>query len=271
MKEDEVQLTEIVRALARRKVWLFGLPLAAIVCALVVIVLMPREFEALALIRIGHIGQAQADRPIEPVAVTIERLRLRPFQDKVSGPLAPADGAAERLYRRSIAATAVAGADDLVRINVRGYTPEEARQFAQATADALIALHRGMQEPVIALMRSELDQILQALQEVSNVRSELGHGALANDPETAGATALQINVAQSAANTEINILRRSKIDISARLSTVHTFPTALLDAVSVPDEPVSPNRILILVLAIVVGSGLGILAALIRDYVSRVL
>ncbi|WP_426409057.1 Wzz/FepE/Etk N-terminal domain-containing protein [Bradyrhizobium ganzhouense] len=272
MTEDEVQLVEIFRVLARRKAWLFGVPLAAMVCALIAVLLLPQEWEALAVVRIGHTGQAQGDRLIEPVASSIERLQLRPFQDEILKALAqPVDGSGGKLYRRSITVTAVPGADDLVRIKVRGYTTGEARQLAQSNTDALIAIHRGMQQPAIDLMRSQLDQILGALQEASSIRSELGHNAVARNTEATAADALQINVVQSAMNTELNALRQIKLNVSERLSPVHTFPTALLDEVSVSDRAVFPNRLLIFALAGIVGLVLGILAALIRDYVFRAL
>lgn len=239
--------------------------------------LVPSEWQARTVLQVGQITRtitgpngsaSNAPVPVELPTRTVERLQQRQFEDQVLRnlglPLSRYESDVTALLRDSAQITLVRAAD-LVSISVRGYSPEDARKFAQAYQDRLVEEHGALLTPSVERIKTEIGQTQAALSTLQARRTQLGQVS-DKRPNAEGKFAenVLLNQLQQANDEEIHSMQSRIQLLQEDLSPLRTFNTRPMAAtIDVSERPVFPKPSVFvglgLLLGLVVGAGLGCL------------
>ncbi|WP_266171417.1 Wzz/FepE/Etk N-terminal domain-containing protein [Dyella subtropica] len=279
MEQDEVYLVDLWRIFSREWRWVAAALVVALACTYAFTHRLKNQWEATAWIQIGQVGQVGPlpqgqDPKIEPLQRVLERLQMAPFQNGVMSNLGfSPDSPEAQLYRKSIKLDPLPYAGPLVRMSLRAYSPQQARQFAEATVKQLQAIHQQLEATPLTLAHARLDEIQTALRDALAERDRLQQAITPGNRDDAGGKSIQnpllASVLLSSKNTEIRGLQSARSDLADRLSSTYTYETSLLGAIYVPDRRASPNLVLIWGVGIFLGASLGALIAMARNALRR--
>lgn len=275
MEQDEIYLIDLWRILCRGWKWFAAVLIVALVCTYVIAHRAKNQWEATAWIQIGQVGQVPQgqDPKTEPLLRVIERLEMVPFENGVMNSLGFSPDTPEaKLYRKSIKMDPLPYAGPLIRMTLRAYSPEQARQFAAATVDRLQAIHRDLEAMPLKRANARLDEIGIDLRDALAERDRLQQAVTPGKDGAAGKgiqDPLLASVLLTSKNAEIRNLQSARNDLVDRLSATYTYETSLLGSIYVPDGRVSPNLTLIWGAGILFGAFLGGLTAVVRDVLRR--
>jgi hypothetical protein len=276
MEQDEIYLIDLWRIFSREWKWFAAVLVVALVCTYAFAHRARSQWEATAWIQIGQVGQTSSgqDMKIEPLLRVIERLQMVPFENEVMNSLGfSSDSSEARLYRNSIKLDPLPYAGPLIRMSLRAYSPQQARQIAVATVNQLHAIHQQLEATPLKLAHARLDQIQGDLRDEQVERDRLLQAITPASKDDTGNKSIQnpllASVLLTNKNEEIRSLQLARNDLVNRLSSTYTYETSLLGSVYVPDKKASPNLALIWGVGILLGAFLGGLAALARDVARR--
>jgi hypothetical protein len=273
MEHDEIYLIDLWRVLRREWRWFVAMLVVVLGMAVVFAQVVHPRWEAVAWIRPGQLGPAPAgqDPHVEPFQRVIERMRTVEFQQAVLHDLGISSRSREaHLYRHSfdLDPTPYAG---LLKLTVRGYSPQQAQRLVQATFDHLHRLHEGLMAEPLELAEARLHQAQAQLDDATAERDRLRQaiaptrdGGVQNRQDLLLASMVLNN-----SNQEVRELQRAVTDLKAQLSASYSYETTLAWPVYVPDHAVYPNRLLIWGIGLVLGLGLGFVAAVARNAYRR--
>ncbi|HEY9130289.1 MAG TPA: Wzz/FepE/Etk N-terminal domain-containing protein [Dyella sp.] len=275
MEQDEIYLIDLWRIFRREWRWLVAVLAIVLACTFAYAHMAKPKWEATAWIQIGQVGavpQGQDPRA-EPLQRTIERLQSIAFQDEVVENLGlPPKSREGSLYRKSfrLDPSPYAG---MIKLTIRGYTPEQAQRFASATFEHLHAIHQKLEGGVLKLAQARRDQLQADLAHALADRERLSDSAVPggkDDATAKGAPSPALaSVLLANKNEEIRGLQQAQNELAMRLTSNYTYETSLVWPIYVPDYPASPNRVLIWGMGICLGLGLGVLAAIARNALRR--
>jgi hypothetical protein len=271
MEQDEIYLIDLWRTLFREWKWFAAVLIVTLACTYAFTHTVKRQWEATAWILIGQVGQAppDQDRKIEPLQRVLERLQLVTFENEVlkSVGLSP-DSPEAQLYRGSIKLDPLPYAGPIVRLNVRAYSPLQARQLATATVTQLQAVHKQLEVVPLKLVRARLDEIQADLQSALADREQLQKVLAPDNKGDAGSKSLA-SVMLAGKNEEIHKLQETRSDLVDRLSPTSTYETSLAWPVYVPNRQAFPNSPLMAGIGLLLGIVLGLFAATARSVARR--
>lgn len=259
----EITLLDLWQTLVRRKGLVLGVCILAIIVAAATVSLMRPRWEATATIQIGAVGRP--GQIIEPPAVAVARMKLKSFEDAVLANLVPEGQKTPeaRLYRRSLKVSVIADTN-LIELKVRGYSPESALRSATKTIEYLRKVHQRMSAPAVlritqllAQTRREIDQIKAEREKVVNIAGGIDR-AVAKTGFMENIILANIMIQR---NTELRALELARIGYEEQLDPMSTYPTGNLEKISVSEEPVAPQKSVVVLLAAVLGLLLGAMAA----------
>jgi hypothetical protein len=271
MERDEIYLIDLWRIVRREWRWLVAVLVVVLAGAIYVAYAARPQWEATAWIRPGQLGPVPSgeDPRIEPFQRVIERMETVPFQDGVLRDLGLAFNTPEaHLYRKSfdLGPSPYAG---LIKVNVRGYSPQQASRFAQATYDHLHAIHENLLAEPLHLAEARLRQAQAQLAEATTERDRLRRAVAPGQQDIASASGRQdlllASMVLASNNQEVRSLQQSVSDLKARLSASYSYHTSMAWPIYVPERRAYPNRVLICAGGLVLGLGLGLMAALARN------
>lgn len=270
MQRDEVYVVDLWHILAREWAWFLAGLLAVLIAVFAFSHSARRQWEATAYIQIGQVpALAGTDPKVEPLARVLERLQLVPFQNHVLASIGIKDDAPEaRLYRKSVKLDPLPYAGPLVKFSVRGWSPEQARQFAEATVAELQIVHQALMAKPLELTQARLNDVDADLKAAEAARNRLVQTATpgtAKDARDEGAASMLL----TATDAQIRELRQTRGDLSIRLTHNFTYQTSLMWPVYVPQGPAFPNLTLIWGIGILFGLSLGAFAAIVRNALRR--
>ncbi|URL57980.1 chain-length determining protein [Luteibacter flocculans] len=249
--DDEIYLIDMWRIVTHEWRWFVGVAALVLLVTFAWLHTARSQWEATAWIQVGQVGAAPSgqDPKIEAFSRALERLDTRTFRDEVLRRVGvPLDAPEAVLYRRSMKVEPMPYAN-LMKVRLRAYSAEDAKQLASATADTLHGLHARIGAVPMALARERMVELDRDLGEAQADRERLSHEAKGN-----GAEAALAGVALASRNEDIRALEQIRSDLANRLLPNYTFETSMPWPVSVPDDRVFPNTALT--------AGLGGLAAL---------
>jgi capsular polysaccharide biosynthesis protein len=272
--EQDPAFLQFWHLIVRRRAWVLATLALSVLTALVAIQIIEPSWEAKAIVQVGQTGQLEPDvRPpqlIESTPRVVERLKSRSFQDGVLTSIelrADAQSNAADLFRATLRVAAIPNAD-LIEITVRGYSREEAKQFAEGLVTRLKAKHIELARPTVAKLE---DQLSAVKRDATGVREQLEQSSRLGElskrergAEYVARNLLAKNVVV-ALEERIRTLNTKRLILEEQLSPTRTFPTDLLEPIYVPNDPVAPRKLLTLVLATVGGTLAGILLAFVID------
>jgi uncharacterized protein involved in exopolysaccharide biosynthesis len=273
MQRDEVYVMDLWRIFRREWAWFLAGLLIVLAAAFAFEHSARRQWEATGYLQIGQVAavpQGQ-DPKAEPLARVLERLQLVSFQNRVLASIGVKDDAPEaKLYRKSLKLEPLPYAGPLVKFTVRGWSPEHARQFAEATAAQLQAVHRDLLAHTLALAQARQAQLQADLKTAEGERARLGQIALpgdAHDKDAQGAGVAAMLLATT--NAQIRELRQLNNDLDVRLGASYTYDTSLMWPVYVPVNAAFPNPVLFGGIGLLFGCALGAFAAIARNAARR--
>lgn len=273
-ERDEMSLQDLWRVLIDQSRWLFGIATLCVFLAVVGVLIIRPKWEATAVIQIGQVGQSgvgQGSQLIEPSVRAIERMKMKSFENdvlislkipvEVENPLA-------RLFRSTLSLKAL-GTTDLIQVKVRGDSPDLAANWANAVVERLKTVHERLAQPTIDRLRKQLAELKKQMKMIEEERANLLK-IVSKSSETRGDSRFSANLLLSnlllQKNAELRDFEMRRLATEEQLTSVRTYPTSLIDVVYVPETPVSPKKLLMLVLAAILGLVLGVVVALSRHY-----
>jgi len=273
MERDEVYLIDMWRMLVREWRWWLAALVLVFAATFAFTHLAKRQWEATAWIQIGQVGAVPTgqDPKIEPLARVLERLQTATFQDEVMQSLGlPHDSREARIYRKSLKLEPLPYAGPLVKLTVRGYSQQQARQFAEATVGRLRAIHQGLGAQSLEMAHARLDEVQSELSSAVAERDQWQQEANRGDAAGKGVQGMAVT-SMLAASMRGNIygLAATKSDLSARLSSMYTYETSSLWPVYVPEHQAFPNPVLAWGIGLLFGLCLGVFAAMVRNALRR--
>lgn len=269
MQPNEIYLIDMGRIVAREWRSFALVSLCVLGLAVAYALLAKPRWEATAWVQVGQIGTAPAgqDPRPEPFQRVVDRLQTVVFQNQVLERIGVAEESQQGdLYRKSLKVDPSPYAG-LIKLSVRGASPDQAHLLAQATVAELQDIHQHIQQTPMTQARVHLDEMQVDLQTALKERDGLKKttDAIVEESRHGGQSAAVAGQLLAAKEAEIRDLRRARSDLSARLGENYTFATSMPWPIYQPDKPVSPNRVLIIGLGILAGVGLGLFVAVARD------
>jgi LPS O-antigen subunit length determinant protein (WzzB/FepE family) len=270
MQRDEVYVVDLWHILLREWAWFLAGLLAVLIAVFAFSHSARRQWEATAYIQIGQVPALSGTDPkVEPLARVLERLQLVPFQNHVLANIGIKEDAPEaRLYRKSVKLDPLPYAGPLVKFSVRGWSPAQARQFAEATVAELQIVHQALMAKPLELTQARLNDVdadLKAAEATRNQLEQTAKPGTARDAQEQGVASMLL----TATDAQIRDLRQTRGDLSIRLTHNYTYQTSLMWPVYVPQGPVFPNLTLIWGIGILFGLSLGAFAAIARNALRR--
>lgn len=268
MEHDEIYLIDLWRILRREWRWFVAVAIVVVAAAITFAQTARPRWEATAWIRPGQLAPVPAglDPRIEPFQRVIERMQTREFQDAVLHDLGLSPRSAEaHLYRGSfdLDPSPYAG---LLKLTLRGYSPEQAQRFVQVTYEHLHRLHEGLMAEPLELAQTRLHQAEAQLQEATTERDRLRQAITDSQNRQ---DLMLASMVLAGINEEVRSLQQSVSDLKARLTASYSYETTLAWPIYAPEHPVYPNRLLIWGAGLVLGLGLGLVAAVARNAYRR--
>jgi uncharacterized protein involved in exopolysaccharide biosynthesis len=271
MDGDGVDLSVVFKAITQQWRVFFACLATALVLAVLACMLIPPRWSASATVRIGVIpsyGPAELPfgGPIEPVSEVEARVRLPDFakgvfQEPALQGMTSADIA---LYRKTVKAVALRGTG-LVTLNVAATSQDNARRVMEATVAWLQAAHDKKVQRATQQLRTRLQelnkQVANQQAELIHLKRNLGKEGQANTKKL-GYEDLVAQDLIIRLEIELRALEKSRFAIQSLLLPPITYPTELVDQVTVGDKPYFPILRLFVMIAVIAGGMLGALLCL---------
>jgi len=263
LPREEVGLLDLALVLVRQRGWLlFGI---AVVLGWTGwnYLRSPVRYESRAVVRIGRSRSSfpikptkeQQDMLLEPVPVAALRVREE---------FAPGSELSQKHQGTYVSRTVFdKEADELLTIFARGPNPKATRDFLQQVAEDCVAKHRSLFAPARQAMDSRLKQI--ADQRLL-LQQELNGLQIPPDDQPAAIAISRLTRAQLL-QQQLE-LDQETVRLQRDLADLHSQPTEVLVAASIPGVAVEPNLKWAFVLGVCGAVLVGVACAFIADFVS---
>ncbi|HEY4294051.1 Wzz/FepE/Etk N-terminal domain-containing protein [Luteibacter sp.] len=259
--DDEIYLIDMWRIVVREWRWFISVGFVVLAATFAYLHHARNQWEATAWIQIGQVGTTPVgqDPHVEAFSRTVERLETAAFQDEVLKSVGvPVDAAEGRLYRHSMKIEQLAYAN-LIKLRVRGYSAEDAKELATATATVLHAVHARIAAAPVALAKGRMEELEATLKETRANRDRLMAEA-SGDGQAAGLA----GVALATSNDDLRALEQSRSELAGRQLANYTYETSMAWPVYVPKERAFPNTFLTAAIGLLAAAFLATLAAVAR-------
>lgn len=259
--DDEVSLWDILDFLKDGWRWLAGGLIAGAVGAVGFVLVSPAQFEAMAIVQPATVGLPTTTNntkgaEVEPVAQTLERLKLPTFYDDAM--LQACQAHSRQALAGSVKASQVKG-NALIQVSYRAPTVTLAEACVNAVVRQLTQSQTTIAEPVIKTLEEQLVLTRKQLTEAEGFQGQLEKRATASAD---GASLLMLNALSK--REEIVRLQKLLIEQKVQLSAPLTQPMQLLEPIYAPERPVAPKKLPVLAGGLFGGLVLGGLAFFVR-------
>lgn len=141
---------------------------------------------------------------------------------------------------------------ELIEIKLRGPSAEMANKLIQGAIANLQKVHSEMMEVSIEKNQKQLNMLISDIQKTSAAVALLNQRLLASHNWSDFDATLAATILNSKSN-ELREMNQRKFVLEEQLSPSRTYTTRVVDEVYVSDEPVSPRKLLIIGLAMLLG------------------
>ncbi|BBU67989.1 hypothetical protein ICHIJ1_03910 [Fluviibacter phosphoraccumulans] len=258
--DDEISLWDIVEFLKEGWRWLTGGVVVGAVGAVGFVLVTPSQFETTAIVQPATVGMPTTTTTrgaeVEPVAQTLERLKLPTFYDEAM--LQACQAPSRQALSGSVKASQVKG-NALIQVSYRAPTTALAEACVNAVVGQLTRSQTTMAEPVIKTLEEQLVLTKKQLTEAEGFQGQLEKRAASSAD---GASLLMLNALSK--REEIVRLQKLLIEQKVQLSAPLTQPMQLLEPIYAPERPVAPKKLPVLAGGLLGGLVLGGLAFFVR-------
>ena len=259
--DNEISLWDIVDFLKEGWRWLAGGVLAGAIGAVGFVLVSPAQFEATAIVQPATVGMPTTTTTtrgaeVEPVAQTLERLKLPTFYDEAM--LQACQAPSRQALSGSVKASQVKG-NVLIQVSYRAPTTEVAEACVNAVFAALARSQAEIAAPIIKTLEEQLSLSRQRLADEKAFQTE------AEKRVSGAADGVSLLMLKALSKREdIVQLQRQLVDQSVQLSAPITQPVRLLEPIYAPERPVSPKKLPVLAGGLFGGLVLGGLVFFVR-------
>ena len=275
--DSQLSLLDLV-AFARRnyRVILGGAFIGAVL-GLGIALLLPAQWEASALVRVGQLGNAgnagNAGNPIEPALQVVDRIKNKSFQNEVMKKIGlPQDENDDKnnLFRNTLKVKLEKS--DLISINIRSLSADNAKLHLSAVVDELKSIHTKMLAPTTNRWHQELSTIQLELKrssiDLERLTKSLDGRSESLNPSSFAQAALVSNI-MIAREEELRNFRDRKLILEEMLSPERTFVTSVIGQIEVSNKSVFPKKSLFVLAGLVLGLLLGALIVMTNNIATK--
>ena len=256
---DEFNLIDVINFLQSNFRYLIWGMLLGVILALIIAVLLPKQYEAKALIKIGQIGSVDTNGlPIEPGLQVVDRINSQSFQDTVLEALGVSteddDDKLVRQFRKNLKVKLEKS--ELISLSSKAISRAEAAVIMQEVINQLNITHNSMLLPTISRLKLELDSINNELK-LADMESKQLMKTLEMQSDkitdTKFSQTVLLNSLRISKDQEYRSFKDTKRILEEKLSPERTFATHVLGKVEVSKKPVFPNYSLFILAGVFLG------------------
>ena len=267
---DEFDLLDLVNFIRRNFIYLLGGMLLGLALALILAFLLPKQYQANALVRVGEIGSVNATGTIiEPSLQVVGRIKSQSFQDDVLQALNISvefdDDVLVKQFRKNL--NVKLEKSELISLSLKALSRAEAIKNMQEVVNQLNKSHIRMSRPTVSRLELELvsvndelklaDKDMKQLSKTLEIQSE-------KITDMKFSQSVLLNSLRISKEQEYRNFRDSKRMLEERLSPERTFPTHVLGRIEVSKKPVYPNYSIFVGVGLLLGLFAGLLYILAR-------
>lgn len=254
--EGDASMATVAQVLlfAHRHLKKLGLSAAVgVVVAIGVAWVMPKQWEASAVLQIGQIANETPQSPVmllETPGRTVERMRMPQFEDvvlkKLGLPVTVGENASTDLIRRSTKIVQLKNAD-LIEVTVHGFSQADAQRYAKAFLDELIGAHAALAQPSMDKINANRAEVARVIESEESRRAQLSALARTRDLSKAGATfpeRVLLASLMAENDKQLQALRQREINIREQLNPERTFNTRLFGSMYISRRHVFPRGLM---------------------------
>ena len=243
---NEFDLLDLIKFLRRNFVYLLWGTLLGLTVALILAVLLPKQYEAKALIKIGQIGNLTTiGLPIESSLQVVDRINSQSFQDTVLEALGVSteddDDKLVKQFRRNL--NVRLEKSELISLSLRALSRAEAVAIMQEVIKQLNIIHNGMLQPTVSRLKTELESVNSEIK-MADIESKQLMKALETQSDkltdTKFSQTVLLNSLRMSKDQEYRSFKDTKRILEEKLSPERTFATHLIGRVEVSKKPVFP-------------------------------
>jgi uncharacterized protein involved in exopolysaccharide biosynthesis len=245
--DDELSLLDLVAFMQRNFYALLGGALLGAVLGVVIAFVLPAQWQASALVRVGQLGSVvNVGSPIEPHLQLVDRIKNRSFQNDVLTRLGQKNGDDDvkaKLFRETLGVKLEKS--DLISLTLKGTSSNEVKQQMNAVIIELNSIHAKTSAPSISRWQQELAstelELKRASDEIEKLAKSLnGSNSLS---ERVFSQAALVNSLLIARGSELRSFGERKRILEEQLSPERTFATSVLGQIVVSERPVFPKKL----------------------------
>ena len=252
--DDEINLTDLWRVLARRKALVLAMPVLSLLVAALYLLITPAVFESRAVIQVGQVGQVGQ---VEAPTVLVQRLKE---QYRVDDKDAPAE-----MPRVTDISQDKKGSNSIITILVQEHSAEGAQKYLDQVVKNLLAEHSKRYNQAMNVQYQRLQSLDKQVQALSDHIGKLSTYIEAVRPQNPAQAAI-IAIEKGKLLTEVPNLEAEYTALQLALSEIQSQPSKLLREPTLPKNKTKPKRASVLALAAVLGLMLGLFAAFIAEF-----
>jgi capsular polysaccharide biosynthesis protein len=245
--DDELSIFDVIMFIRRNFYVLLSSALLGACLGFVLTFVLPAEWEASGLIRIGQLGRAgSAGASIEPALQVADRLKSKSFQNEVLKELKIStedDNDQAENFRDQFKVKLEKS--DLINLSIRAGSRDEARRNLKVVAEELKFIHLKISAPTVDRWRDELNTINNELNKADVEAKRLNKSLAAQLNSLNALSFSQTSLLSSILITreaELRTFRDTKNELEEQLSPERTFPTGILGNIEVSRKPVFPKK-----------------------------
>lgn len=254
---NELSLRDVLLVIKRYQRLILLVPIVvAILAAIIVFFVISPKWEASAVLQVGQVGQADQVGVVlvEPPSYVVARIKHPSFARLVLSQLS-FSGVDKRnikdLFKDSLTVIMPKG-DSYIEFRVQGYSPEMAFALASAVVSNLQLVHGKLMTPSVTGIKAEMqsaeDNIKVLKLETDALQKQLSEK---HDWDSYNATLSALSLQDK--GKEVRDWEQRRLLLAQQLSTSQTFNTKTIGEIYVSEKPVAPKKLLIIVLATLLG------------------
>jgi capsular polysaccharide biosynthesis protein len=266
ISSDEVSIKDLFNVLRRYVALLLCLPLiCAVLAAILSFIALRPMWEASAVIEVGQVAQLGSSGgqlgqpgqitqvPVEPIANVITRLMLPTLVNGASlhFGVKPEEANALKGYYSTLKVDQISGAD-LIKIKIRGPSAEISKKLIQSCIEYLQNTHSRMMAVSIDRNLKQLNILKDDIHNLTIENMALRTKLLSSHNWNAFDATLSATLLNDK-SVELRNMIQKKLMLEELQSPSRSYTTRVIDEIFVSEDPVSPNKQLIIGLAILLG------------------
>lgn len=243
--DKELSLLDLVGFVQKNFIILIGGLLLGLFASLVTAFLLPSEWEATALVRVGQFKNGDNLISIEPSLQVVDRIKSASFQQDVLKSLSLNSKENNTIDDKLQNLKVKLEKSELINISLRDLTKDEAKNNLSVVINELVKIHKKKFEPVIKRWNQELISTELAMQnsiaesnQLNKTLERLGSSEKTFSENAFNSSTLLVR------EKEMQYYRQRRTVLEELLSPERTFPTEILGNIIVSKEPVSPKKML---------------------------